>query len=302
MSPNGDSFDTRPLPENVLPTNFGAKRMAAKMIPTQILRRGVLSVAFVACAFWLAVFAAGDVDAANVKFTGNVGYSYTGNTAVLTADAITNLDASGVSGNLRLELWAFSTTYTGTGLNGYALAQYSVGELSAGDSFSMVSSGSVPFTPPPDGSWTFVMILTELTGGPTDGGYDVRDWSNFTPPVLIGPAPPSITPKVGLWWNPAESGTGYALDVSNGVLAITIYSFLADGSAQWYASAGPIVGNSVSASLDKYVGGQCIGCAYNGSGTVTGNDGTITITFTTATSATAYLPNGRVTQIQPFFP
>jgi len=69
--------------------------------------------------------------ATNVQFVGNVGYSYSGSTAVLTADRIQNFSTSGYSGTLRMEVRAFPTPFNGAQL-GYKLAQYVVGQLQAG--------------------------------------------------------------------------------------------------------------------------------------------------------------------------
>ena len=109
----------------------------------------------------------------------------------------------------------------------------------------------------------------------------------------------TMTPVVGLWWNPSESGSGYNLDVKNGVLVVTIYSYKGSGEPQWYITSGPITNNSFTGTINKYVGGQCISCTYKGLPTVGGNDGVVTIDFSSPTSATLSLPGGRVTQIQP---
>ena len=109
--------------------------------------------------------------ASNVRFVGNAGYTYNGNTAVLTADEIRNFDASGSSGPLHLELWAVSSPFDGGPVTGYKLAEYTLGQLVAGFSYSNVSSGTVPFTPPPAGSWTLTIFVTEYTSGvPVDDG------------------------------------------------------------------------------------------------------------------------------------
>jgi hypothetical protein len=106
-------------------------------------------------------------------------------------------------------------------------------------------------------------------------------------------------PVVGLWWNPSESGSGYNFDVKNGVLVATIYSYKGNGEPQWYITSGPIVNNHFTGTINKYVGGQCISCSYTGLPTVGGNDGVVTIDFSSPTSATLSLPGGRVIQIQP---
>jgi len=109
----------------------------------------------------------------------------------------------------------------------------------------------------------------------------------------------AVVPVVGLWWNPSESGSGYNLDVKNGVLVVTIFSYAENGQPLWYITSGPIVDKSFSGTINKYAAGQCISCAYNGLPTSAGNDGVIGIDFSSPTSATLFLPGGRVTQIQP---
>ena len=118
--------------------------------------------------------------------------------------------------------------------------------------------------------------------------------------TAVGP-PAAIIPVAGVWWNPNESGSGFGLDYQNGTLLVEVYSFLPGGASQWYLAVGPVTNNGFTATLDKYVGGQCVSCAYSGEGTKVGNDGTVTITFTSPTTATADLPGGRHIQIQRFF-
>jgi hypothetical protein len=143
-------------------------------------------------------------------------------------------------------------------------------------------------------------------GSPSaQSGVDPNTWSGV---LAIASAPAmafratigaSVVPAVGLWWNPGESGSGYNLDVKNNVLVVTVYSYNANGDPQWYIASGPIVSNSFSGTMNKYFGGQCISCAYKGLPTSAGNGGVIGIDFASTTSATVFLPGGRVTQIQP---
>jgi hypothetical protein len=106
----------------------------------------------------------------------------------------------------------------------------------------------------------------------------------------------------GLWWNRSESGTGYNIQVQQGVLVVSMYSYTQGGDPVWYLVIGPMAnaGGSVAATgtLDKYRGGQCASCMYQVPSMV-GNDGTMTITFTSPSAATVQLPGGRITQIQP---
>jgi YVTN family beta-propeller protein len=115
-----------------------------------------------------------------------------------------------------------------------------------------------------------------------------------------GAAPPASAPVAGVWYDPAESGTGYALDYKDGVLIVQVYSYLAGGAAQWYLGAGNVTGNVFTATLDRYVGGQCISCAYKVP-SLAGNDGVVTIAFTSSTTADVVMPGGRTGHIQRYF-
>jgi hypothetical protein len=139
--------------------------------------------------------------------SGNLGYTYAGSTADLTVARIDNFDPLGnVSGTLHLELWAFSTPYSGVAQNGYKMAVYSLGQLNGSYFFSNVDSGTVAFARPPDGTWVFTLILSEYTGVATNGGYTPRDWLNFNRVETFGtPAPqPTIAAAIEYYypaWN-----------------------------------------------------------------------------------------------------
>jgi hypothetical protein len=136
------------------------------------------------------------------------------------------------------------------------------------------------------------------------GQYVVRYWYEYVPyQGATLAATTSLTvlfaPKVGLWWNPDESGTGYAFDVKHGVLVATIYSYASDGLPTWYLAFGTIdSNNTVTATLSRYANGQCISCPYMAP-TENGNDGTMTIQFTSPYTATMTLPGRAPFMIQP---
>ncbi len=156
-------------------------------------------------------------------------------------------------------------------------------------------------------------LVREVWYAPGVGMVRMNDGTNaavltgYTIPGAVaqpgGGAPPlAFTPVTGLWWNPNESGTGYNIQVQRGVLVATMYSYTSAGDPVWYLAVGPLAnaGGGVAAmgTLDKYHSGQCASCAYQKPSMV-GNDGGMTITFTSPTAATVQLPGGRVTQIQP---
>jgi hypothetical protein len=111
----------------------------------------------------------------------------------------------------------------------------------------------------------------------------------------------AFQPRTGLWWNPGESGSGYNIEIQNGVLVVTVFSYKGNGDSEWYLASGALTnsGHTFSGTLDKYRNGQCISCAYTGTPTLAGNDGTMSINFVSETSAILSLPNGRTTLIEP---
>jgi len=166
------------------------------------------------------------------------------------------------------------------------------------NSFIQIPSGSVIFADVSSMSYTALPVdgVTALA----DNGTPVRNLATnlagASASLVLGP--PAFTPVAGLWWNADETGSGYALDVKHGVLVVTLYSYTAAGAPIWYLASGPIINNVFTATLDKYRDGQCIACAYKPT-TPNGNDGTVSITFTSNTSATMTLPGGRTFAITP---
>jgi hypothetical protein len=147
-----------------------------------------------------------------------------------------------------------------------------------------------------DGTITITFTSPTTATADLPGGRDIEIERFFKSAPVAGP----FIPVPGVWWNKNESGSGLGLDYENGTLIAEVYSYLAGGASQWYLAAGPVVNNVFSATLDEYTGGQCIFCAYKAP-VLSGNDGTITITFTLSTTVTVDLPGGRHIQIERFF-
>jgi hypothetical protein len=117
-----------------------------------------------------------------------------------------------------------------------------------------------------------------------------------------GAAAMPFMPVAGLWWNPDESGSGYNIQMQRGVMAATMFAYTAGGEPVWYYGVGSLAstgtGVTVTGTLDRYRGGQCISCGYHPASLV-GNDGAFTMVFSSATEATVQFPGGRVTRIKP---
>jgi len=145
---------------------------------------------------------------------------------------------------------------------------------------------------------TITITFTSPTGATVDlpGGRHIQIERYFQATPAAGPT----IPVPGIWWNKDEPGSGFGLDYANGMLIAEIYSYLANGAAQWYLAAGPLTNSVFTATLDKYVNGQCVSCTY-ASPSLAGNDGLVTITFTSPTTATADLPGRARIRIERYF-
>jgi hypothetical protein len=225
-----------------------------------------------------------------------------GSVVGLSVNRIENNSTTRTSGTLRLELWATSTPPArGASFTGYRLSVFSTFEPLAPRMayFNITRAGQ--FLRPPDGTYWMVLVLSEFSAScPTADSYCGTDSINSDTTATFGTTLPALTPQTGTWWNPAESGTGYALDIQHGVLTMLVFSYQSTGSPEWYYVSGPLTGNgrNFTATLDKYRGGQCISCFYNGRPSQPGNDGSVSITFFSATAGVMSLPGGRVTFIQ----
>jgi len=112
----------------------------------------------------------------------------------------------------------------------------------------------------------------------------------------------AIVPEEGLWWNPAESGRGYGIEIQDNKIFVTYYAYSQNGSSAFYTSGGDYIPstNTASAYFVALSNGQCFGCAYTGRPTVT-NLGNATFTFFSRMTGRIDLPNGVSIPIQRQF-
>jgi hypothetical protein len=163
------------------------------------LRRRVSALALAASLLAPSVAAA-----ATIVIIGSPSYTYDLATGLATFNVsrIDNTSFEGSAATVRLELWAYAKTYTGAPQPGYRLATCSPAETVAPLTYiSDVRCKSLPFTPPPDGTWTLALLLTEFTGAPTNDGYAPRDYRSYDPQVTFGALrPPSTLVAVEYYW------------------------------------------------------------------------------------------------------
>lgn len=170
---------------------------------------------------------------------------------------------------------------------------------------------------------TFTAPLMEYSGGQTltgayqaptantlgnlsvtfsDASHGTLTWPGGTIPIQrfdivaggSSSVQPSGTPQAGWWWDPAQGGRGFSIEIQNGTLFMAGYMYDASGNPIWYAS-GPtpmINSNYYQGTWQQYGNGITLTGAYK-SPTVTNSDvGVITLIFTSTTTATLILPDG----------
>lgn len=72
-----------------------------------------------------------------------------------------------------------------------------------------------------------------------------------------------VVPQNGIWWNPAESGRGFAVDRQGDRVALGGYMYETNGVATWYLAVLQKRANGTYAGdLLRYAGGQTLGGAY----------------------------------------
>jgi len=106
---------------------------------------------------------------------------------------------------------------------------------------------------------------------------------------------PAGTPQAGWWWNPAEGGRGFAIEIQNNTLFMTGYMYDGQGNAVWYLAGGAMTSPTLyQGTWAQYGNGQSLTGSYRQATLVNGAVGTISLTFTSATAANLTLPDGRV--------
>ena len=111
-------------------------------------------------------------------------------------------------------------------------------------------------------------------------------------------------PEGGIWWNPQESGTGYAIETQDDMMAVAIYGGDAAGFAKWYTSVGRLDYRNgavrFQADLLSFHNVQPIGAAYHGRPTLEPSHGQLRIDFDPGNNRRATLtwPNGRSLPIE----
>ena len=158
-------------------------------------------------------------------------------------------------------IWYVATGTFSISTNGYQftgdLRQYSGGQP-LGGAWKMPSSVSVgtlniAFT----GNGNSTKAVASLPGG--------RQWNmvrfDFNG---LNTSNPTAQPESGWFWNAAEGGRGYAIEVQNGQMFMAMFHYAADGSPTWQVVQNNMDsnGNITGADFLKYANGQTLTSPY----------------------------------------
>jgi hypothetical protein len=117
--------------------------------------------------------------------------------------------------------------------------------------------------------------------------------------ILFTKAALGVVPEQGLWWNPAESGRGYGIELQDDYLFLTYYAYGAAGQSAFFTSGGRYSAITNSADLDfaTFSNGQCFGCTYQGrpTGSLLGS---ARVSFSSPMTGELRLPGGVTIPIQ----
>ncbi len=102
-------------------------------------------------------------------------------------------------------------------------------------------------------------------------------------------------PQTGWWWNPAEPGRGYSIEVQGGNLFVASYLYDVSGRATWHVAMGPVSldGSLFTNQLLTFGNGVTLGGPYKPN-TRLPDAGPVTLTFDDATHGTLVWPGGTV--------
>ncbi|MBL8308992.1 MAG: hypothetical protein JNL19_01080 [Burkholderiales bacterium] len=126
------------------------------------------------------------VNPGNISLEGSWAYTISSGTVRLQAGVIANRRSSGVSGSLRVELWALPSPYSGGSATGYKIGQSSVlSPLTAGFQYTNIDQTVAQLATPPAGTWYMYMFISEYNASSLNDGFAWVDWETFSNPTWV---------------------------------------------------------------------------------------------------------------------
>jgi hypothetical protein len=125
------------------------------------------------------------------------------------------------------------------------------------------------------------------------GGTVAIERQASVPNGLTLPPQPGI-PEGGWWWNPQESGRGFFIEWQGGFANIAGYMYDEQGRPTWYITVAPTPDPlRIAGNWWTFANGQAMGQPYRAATRTSDNAGALDVRFTSPTTATMRLPDGR---------
>lgn len=131
----------------------------------------------------------------------------------------------------------------------------------------------------------FLVLAVILVGcGGGEESLPIAKVSNVKTAAAV--AATAVDPQSGWWWNPAEGGSGYAIERQGNQIFLSAFLYETNGIATWYVSTlTRQVDGTFAGSLLRYSGGQSLLGAYKpAAGTTT--PANVVLTFRTSAAGT----------------
>jgi hypothetical protein len=112
----------------------------------------------------------------------------------------------------------------------------------------------------------------------------------------------SAQPETGFWWNMAEPGRGYTLEVQANEMFYAGFMYDTSGNPVWYATGPQTLSTQESymGNFAQFCCGQVLFGAYKSAGIANADVGATTLQFSSQTAGTMTYPNGTQIPIQRF--
>jgi hypothetical protein len=105
---------------------------------------------------------------------------------------------------------------------------------------------------------------------------------------------PLTTPEPGWWWNPAEGGRGFAIEIQGNAMYFAGYMYDPNGNPVWYVASGPMTSPTVfEGTWTQYQNGLTLTGPYRPPTLANASVGAVSMAFSDSHTAQLTLPNGR---------